>query len=98
MTARNFADSETCSGPCAEWESAQPGPCIQPVDPSSTAWCTVHEEERRAYYGRRFKELGGLVSGLRRTEARSTKGRRDWIRRQFAQLSRELRSGYRDRD
>ena len=91
MTARN---PKTCSGPCEEWQSQIPGPCNEPVDPSSTAWCTAHQGERRVFYSHRFRELGGLVNGLRRTPPRSSKGRNAWIRNQFRQLSRELKSGY----
>ena len=94
MTATEPRNSATCSGPCEEWESERPGPCSEPVNPSSKAWCTAHQEERRTYYGRRFRELGGLVSRLRRTKPRSAKGRRAWIRNQFAQLNQELRRGY----
>ena len=77
-----------------DWQSESPGPCNEPVDPSSKAWCRVHEQERRDYYSRRFRELGGRVSGLSRTKPRSAKGRRAWIRNQFAQLSKAMRSGH----
>jgi hypothetical protein len=84
-----------CIGPAEDWQSERPGPCKEPIDPaSSKACCTTHERERRAYFSRRFKELGGLVGRLKRTEARSAKGRRAWIRNQFARLNKELRSGY----
>ena len=83
-----------CSGPAADWQSERPGPCKEPIDPASKAWCTTHERERRAYFSRRFKELGGLVGRLKQTEARSPKGRRAWIRNQFALLNKESRSGY----
>ena len=87
-----------CKGPSDDWQSERPGPCNEPVDPSSKYWCRFHHEERRAYYSRRFKELGGLISGLRRTPPHSAKGRREWIRRQFAQLNQEMRSGNRYKD
>ena len=84
-----------CSSPAEDWQSERPGPCKEPIDPaSSKACCTTHERERRAYFSRRFKELGGLVGRLKQTEARSPKGRNAWIRNQFASLNKELRSGY----
>ena len=85
-----------CIGPSEDWQSEHLGPCNEPIDPSSESWCRAHEEERRAYYSLRFKELGGLVGRLKRTKPRSPEGRRAWIRKQFALLNQELRSGYAD--
>ena len=87
--------TEHCSGPSQDWHSERPGPCAEPVVPFSKAWCSVHETERRAYYAKKFRELGGRVSSLRKSQPRSQKARNAWIRKEFARLNRELKAGYR---